>query len=50
MTEYEIFLPRTLNNEYSIILELYQKIENNLPFIEEKDSVIFNDRFFRDDI
>lgn len=42
MAEYQIFLPRTLNNEYSILLELYQQIENILPVLEEKDSVFFN--------
>lgn len=42
MAKYEIFLPRTLNNEYPILLELYQQIENILPVLEEKDSVVFN--------
>ena len=42
MAEYEIFLPRTLNNEYPILLGLYQQIENILPVLEEKDSVVFN--------
>lgn len=42
MTEYEIFLPRTLNNDYSTLLGLYQQIENILQQLVTGDGVVFN--------
>nr|DAT17287.1 MAG TPA: Heat shock protein HSP 90-alpha PROTEIN, ATP BINDING, CHAPERONE [Caudoviricetes sp.] len=42
MAEYEIFLPQTLNNDYSALLELYQQVEDILPVLGGEDSVAFN--------
>lgn len=42
MAKYEILLPRTLDNEYPNLVDLYQQIDNLLPYLAKEDKVVFN--------
>lgn len=42
MAKYEIFLPRTLDNDYSTLVGLYQQIDELLPQLATGDVVVFN--------
>lgn len=42
MADYEILLPRTLDNEYLNLVNLYQQIDNLLPHLAKEDKVVFN--------
>lgn len=42
MSEYEIFIPKTLNSDYSNLCELYQQVNNILFNLTAHDEVIFN--------
>lgn len=40
--EHQIFIPKTLDNEYKNISELYQQIDDVLLLLNQNDQVIFN--------
>lgn len=42
MTDYEIFLPRILDNEYDNLNELYHQLDDILPYLSNEDEVYFN--------
>ena len=42
MSKYEIFIPKTLNNDYSNLCELYQQVNDILFNLTAYDEVIFN--------
>ena len=42
MADYEIFLPRTLDNEYDNLNELYHQLDDILPYLSNEDEVYFN--------
>ncbi|TWT12044.1 hypothetical protein [Streptococcus sp. sy004] len=42
MTEYEIKIPKTLDNEYDNLKELYLQVDEILPHVQTEDYVTFN--------